>query len=183
MMSSETPYSSAEPLHQIQDLCLDRHVERGCRLVGDDQLGIAAQRHGDHHALQHAAAELVRILPDPALRVRNADLLETPHRFLARCCAVHAKVQFQRLGQLAPDRENRVQRGHRLLIDHGDLLAADLADLGVGQLQQVLTVEDDLAADGLAGRVGTRRMIDRALTLLPQPLSPTRLSVSPSSIS
>ena len=85
--------------------------------------------------------------------IRDADLLETPHRFLARRRAVHAKVQLQRLGQLAPDRENRVQRGHRLLIDHGDLLAADVADLGVGQLQQVLTVEDDLAADDLAGRV------------------------------
>ena len=47
---------------QVQDLRLDGHVERGGRLVGDDQLGPAHQRHGDHHALAQAAGELVRIL-------------------------------------------------------------------------------------------------------------------------
>ena len=56
----------AEPLlhlgQQLEDLRLDGHVERGGRLVGDQQLGVAGQRHGDHHALAHAAGELVRIV-------------------------------------------------------------------------------------------------------------------------
>ena len=45
-----------QPLHQLEDLRLDRHVERGGRLVGDEQLRIARERHRDHHALAHAAA-------------------------------------------------------------------------------------------------------------------------------
>ena len=48
--------------HQLEDLRLDGHVERRRRLVGDEQLGIVGKRHGDHHALPHAAGELVRIV-------------------------------------------------------------------------------------------------------------------------
>ena len=50
-----------QPRQQLEDLALDRHVERGRRLVGDQQLGLAGQRHRDHHALLLAARHLVRI--------------------------------------------------------------------------------------------------------------------------
>ncbi len=50
---------------QAQDLGLHRDVERRGRLVGDQQLGFAHQRRGDHHALAQAARELVRELPQP----------------------------------------------------------------------------------------------------------------------
>src|SRR5687767_10387469 len=56
-------------VQQLQDLGLDRHVERRGRLVGDEEVGITGQRHGDHHALPHAAGELVRILLHAALGV------------------------------------------------------------------------------------------------------------------
>ena len=61
---------------QTQDLRLDRDVERGRRLVGDDQVGIAHQRHRDHHALAQPARELMRILAEPARGGGDADLLE-----------------------------------------------------------------------------------------------------------
>ena len=50
-----------QPREQLHDLALDGDVERGGRLVGDQQLRLAGQRHGDHHALLLAARELVRI--------------------------------------------------------------------------------------------------------------------------
>ena len=34
-----------------EDLGLDGDVERGRRLVGEQELGLAGERHGDHHAL------------------------------------------------------------------------------------------------------------------------------------
>ena len=58
--------------HQVEDLRLDGDVERGGRLVGDQHLGIARQRHGDHHALAHAAGELVRIGVGALLRLRGS---------------------------------------------------------------------------------------------------------------
>ena len=48
--------------HQIENLRLDRDVERGRRLVGDQQRRIQHERHGDHHALAHAAGKVMRIL-------------------------------------------------------------------------------------------------------------------------
>ena len=51
--------------HQLEDLRLDRDVERCRRLVGDQELRIAGERHRDHHALAHAAGELVRIFVEP----------------------------------------------------------------------------------------------------------------------
>ena len=50
-----------ELLDQLENLRLNRDVERGRRLVGDEQLRLARQRHRNHHALAHAAGELVRI--------------------------------------------------------------------------------------------------------------------------
>ena len=43
------------------DLRLDRHVERGDRLVGDDQLRVHRQRAGDADTLALASGELVRV--------------------------------------------------------------------------------------------------------------------------
>ena len=69
---------------QLEDLRLDRDVERGGRLVGDQQLGLARQRHRDHHALPHAARQLVRILVDALLGRRDADEPEHLDRVVAR---------------------------------------------------------------------------------------------------
>ncbi len=49
---------------QVEDLGLDRHVERGDRLVADDELGLDRERAGDADALALAAGELVRIALD-----------------------------------------------------------------------------------------------------------------------
>ena len=56
------------------------------------------------------------------------------------------------LGDLEPDGEDRVQRGQRVLEDHGDALAADPAALLVGHREHVLAVEPDLPAGDEAGR-------------------------------
>src|SRR6266699_3354716 len=53
---------------------------------------------------------------------------------------------------LLADREDRVQRGHRLLKDHRDLVAADVANLFVVELDEVVAVEDDLTRYDAAGR-------------------------------
>ena len=59
---------------QLQDVRLDRDVERGGRLVGDQQRGVVGKRHRDHHALPLAAGKLVRISIEPMLGVREAGL-------------------------------------------------------------------------------------------------------------
>ncbi len=66
------PVAGAEFAHQVDDLGLHGDVERGGRLVGDQQIRPAGERNGDHHALAHAAGELVRVVFTPPLGRRNA---------------------------------------------------------------------------------------------------------------
>ena len=63
MNSSARPSSLLQILQQVDDLRLDRHVERRDRLVADDQVGLGSERAGDADALALAAGELVRIAP------------------------------------------------------------------------------------------------------------------------
>ena len=107
-----------QALHQSQDLRLRRDVERRRRLVGDQEVGVVDQRHRDHHALAHAARELVRVVVDPLLGARDPDRLQQLDRAVARGFLRHVVVDEHRLGQLPADALDRVQRRHRVLEDH-----------------------------------------------------------------
>src|SRR5262249_18003485 len=56
-----------------------------------------------------------------------------------------------RLADLAVHGEHGVEGSHRVLKDHGDAVAADIADLIVVHLQDVIALEGDFAIDDLAG--------------------------------
>ena len=61
---------------QVEHLGLDGRVERGRRLVEDQQRRLGGERHRDHDALEHPARELVRIAVHDAAGVGDPDLLE-----------------------------------------------------------------------------------------------------------
>ena len=95
-------------------------------------------------------------------------------RFLLR----HLAMDADRLRDLVADLEDRVERRHRLLEDHGDVVAAHLAHLSLGKRGEVSSLETDFAAGDPPG-CATSRMIDIAVTLLPHPDSPTSATASP----
>ena len=67
-------------------------------------------------------------------------------------------VTPQWLGHLTADRVHRVERGHRLLKDHADAIAAQLAVVRVRQADQLAAVEADAAADdGTIGQQAHQR--------------------------
>ncbi len=114
----------AEVRQQADDLGLDGNIECRRRLVGDDELRIAGDRHGNHHALAHAAGELVRIFAQPALRCRDADQAQQLARADRRRPRRQAEMELQPLSELPPDGQHRVERRHRLLEDHRHAVAA-----------------------------------------------------------
>ena len=118
----------AEPLlqirEQLQDARLDSHVERGRRLVGDQHVRVVGERHGDHHALALAAGHLVRIGVDAAGRIRDADEFQKLDGALAGGSLAQAAMGGERQRELVSDPVERIERGHRLLEDHGELRAA-----------------------------------------------------------
>ena len=98
-------------LHQkIEDLRLDRHVERRRRLVGDQELRPAGERHRDHDPLAHAARKLMRKGVRPASRIGNADLGQKLDDAPAAFRASEVKVRLQRFVDLKADGEAGIER-------------------------------------------------------------------------
>ncbi len=139
--------TALEVEHQLQDLRLDRHVQRRGRLVGNQELGVAGECHGDHHALAHAAGELMRILAHAPRRLRDTN--QRQHLDAACLCGllVEPLMDPQCLANLAADSQHRIEARHRLLEYHRNVVAADGAHLAVGELQQILSLEADRARD------------------------------------
>ena len=96
----------------------------------------------------------MRVVVDPALGVGNlhkAQHLDGPRE---RGAAAQAFVQADDLGDLGPHGVDRIERGHRLLEDDGDLLAADLAHLIRPERHQVAALPENLAVDDTSRRHG-----------------------------
>jgi hypothetical protein len=129
---------------EIEDLRLNGHIERGGGFVRDEKPGFAGQRHGDHHALRHAAGQLVGKGFEPAFRVGDADEVEKLDRPALPPGAVEVEVGLERLLDLEADREAGVERGHRFLEDHRHVAADDLAALFRGHAAQVAAVKAHL---------------------------------------
>ena len=119
-----------QPAQQIQHLGLNGDVDRRGRLVGHQQARAAGQRHGDQHALPHAARQLEDVGIDQGARRGDADLGQQVRATVAAGLPGEiGVVQAERLDDLAADRVHGAQRAHRFLEDHGDLPAADRSEL------------------------------------------------------
>ncbi len=99
-----------EVVEHLQDLRLDRHVQRRGGLVGEQHLRLAGQRDRDHDALTQATGELVRVVAEPLSGAGQTNQLQHLERAIERLLAVCAAVQPHRLGHLLADRLRRVQR-------------------------------------------------------------------------
>ena len=180
IITSAVPESTTSSREQLEDLRLDRDVEGGGRLVGDEQPRRAGQRHRDQRALPHAAGELVRVLARAAAAGRGC----RPGRAArppppAASFLRHVPVLEQHLGDLGADRDGRVQRGQRVLEDHRHVRAAQPAQRRGRSRRAAPARRTGPTRSPATPRSGSRPMIASEVTDLPQPDSPTRPIVSP----
>ena len=109
----------AQILEQIDDLRLDRDVERGHRLVADDEFRIERERARDPDALALAARHLVRIAIGE-IRIEAADREQLAHpRRAARRIGLDG-VHLHRLGDDVADLHARIERAVGILEDDLD---------------------------------------------------------------
>lgn len=90
----------AQVQQQAQDLRLHGHIEGRGRLIGDQHLRVAAQGHGDHRALAHAAGKLMGIVVDPRLGIRDPHLAQHVDGLQARAFLRRTLMQANPLGDL-----------------------------------------------------------------------------------
>ncbi len=125
--SMAVPARGCSSAHQLEDLRLDGDVERGGRLVGDQQLRArrrapwrsspagACRRRADADSRRARCARRSGCRPGRSSSTSRS----------ARCAPRRGRdASRSDLADLVADREHRVEAGHRLLEDHADAAAA-----------------------------------------------------------
>ena len=128
-------------LHQVDDLRLDGDIERGDRLVRDDQLRSQGERARDADTLPLAATELVRVAV-VEVRIQADDLQQLLDPLVLRPAAQQAEV-LEWLGDDIADGHPRIQGRVGVLEDHLQL-AAVLPQFLAPELGEVDAVEKDV---------------------------------------
>ena len=136
-------------LERLEHLDLGGDVERGGRLVQNQQVRLAAQRHGGHQALQLAAGHLVGIALAQTIRIGK---LQRPVELLGPDFGplpAQLPVEDGGLGHLLADGERGIEGGGGALREVGDPLPAKVALLVRRHGDDVAAVQPDLAAGEL----------------------------------
>ena len=141
-------------LEQLQNLRLNGHVQRGGGFVADQDLRVAGHGNGDDDALAHTAGKFMGVLAEAHFGVRNAHVPQVFQRLFLGSLAVQPLMQLHGLHDLIADGLQRVQAGHGVLHDHGDLMAADAEPVlflfQVGQADGLAVVGTEVV-DGAGG--------------------------------
>ena len=160
------PFPLDDGLEGLEHLDLGGDVEGGGRLVQNQQVRPAAERHGRHQPLQLTARHLVGVAFAETVRVRQFKRPVEFLRPLPGLFAAHLAVEDGRLGHLLADGQRGIEGGRRALGQIGDALAAHVALLVRRHGDHVAPVQTDFAAGELqAGlRVSERRKGDGGLS-------------------
>ena len=136
---------------------LNGHIQRGNRLVADDELGLHGQGAGDADALALSAGEFVRIAGG-VLAVQPDEGEQLEDAVVALLFAGIHMMHVQRLAHDVGNRHARVQRGVGILKDHRGL-RAELPNVVFGLDELAVIV--DFAGGGLVEM--QNRAADRGL--------------------
>src|SRR5215475_9599603 len=130
--------------HQVEDLGFNSDIESRSRFVSNEHLRVTAQSHGNHGTLTHTTTELMRIFVHTPLWHRNTHECEHLNGFVHGLFFGQALVQAHGLSDLIANREHRIERGHRFLENHGNIVATDTTHLRWGEGQQIRPFKKNL---------------------------------------
>ena len=110
-----------DPLQQLQDLCLYRHIKRCRRFIRDQQFWFVYHCRGDHHALSLPAGKFMGICRIDPLRIRESHITQCFHGTRPAFLFGQIRMDAKALLHLPADGAHRIQGGHRFLKDHSDV--------------------------------------------------------------
>ena len=141
----------AQLQQQRHDFRLNRHIQGRRRFIGDDDLRVQQQCDGDDNALAHAARQFMGVLIQALVRRRNLYLPQLVQGDIPGRPGADPAMRLERFHHLGANGQHRVQGHHRVLENHGDAVAANLAQFPLAHGCQVLTLEQDLASGNVTG--------------------------------
>ena len=114
-----------------------------------------------------------------ASRRGNADPGQRAGRLFQGLLRAAGAVLLDGLAHLLADGEDRIEGHQRILKDHRDAVAAQIAQALLGGPAQILSLEQDVAGNDLARERRSTGPPRSPVTDLPEPDSPTRPTISP----
>jgi len=93
----------------------------------------------------------VRITLQHPVDIADLHFLQDFTRPFVRLFPVPTQAPDQSVGDLSEDSTRRIERGHRILRDHGGPGSDQLSPFPVGQGAKVLSIEPDCALDHFDG--------------------------------
>ncbi len=177
------PKSSRSDDDSPEDLGLHGHVERRGRLVGEQHLRAAGDRDRDHHALAHAAAELVRVVAEALARPRMPTRSSSSTASSALRLRDIPRLSRRTSVSWSPTVNSGFERRHRVLEDHRDPRAPYVLPAALVERRPTRRRRAGSLPPTTSPGYWTRPISARSVTLLPHPDSPTRPSVLPASTS
>ena len=94
----------------------------------------------------------MRVLGDTPCRIRDTNQLEHLYDPVSSLTSRQFLVELDNLCHLIAHRVHRVQRGHRFLEDHGDLVTSNLPHFPFRQFEKVFSFKENSPTNDLAGR-------------------------------
>ena len=105
---------------QGEELCPQCAVEGGGGFVGEQDVRIVGQGHGDEDALLLSTGQFVRIGAHRPVHIGHLDLLEETPDLVHGRFSVHIRMPAEDPFELTAAPHGRIQAGHGFLEHHGD---------------------------------------------------------------
>lgn len=142
---------------QPQHFGLDGHIERGRRLVRDQQGRLGGQGHGEGHPLALAAGDLVRKRAGDPVRLRQLNPVEGGGDGASQLRPAQTPVAAQRFGDLPSDTHQRIERREGFLEHHPRTPAAQRTQPGLGRTHHLGPAQSRRVQHHAPGGGQTRR--------------------------
>ena len=138
-------------LNQLQNLCLNGHIQCCCRLICNEDIRFASQCHGNHDSLAHASGMLMWILLHAALRFIDADEFQQLDCSCFCFLSFPVCVKLNRLPQLVANGKHRIERRHWILENDRAAFSAEVTHLCFRPCCKILTFIENVAFGDFTG--------------------------------
>ena len=131
---------------QFNNFRLNGHIQRCGGLICHQDFRSAHDGRRNHHSLAHTTGQFVGILLVNFLWIRKFCSCQCPNRSFIALFLGHLGVNTQGFFHLPADFLHRIQAGHGLLENNGNIIALKLTHLSTGTSQKFLALKEDLSS-------------------------------------
>ena len=134
----------------MQNLPLDGNIQCSGRFIGNDQIWFVQKRDRDRDSLPHSSGKLMGIGPQSFIGRCDADFSQGIPCQFPGCNFSQILMRLNGLNHLGINPQHGVERHHRILENHCQLVSTDLSHFFFRKFEQISSLEKDLSSHNLS---------------------------------